>query len=829
MSTLSRDLALGARTLRKNPAFAITAIVTLALGIGASTAIFSVVNAVLLRPLPYGDAGRLTIITQDLRARNVVDFPVGPGDVPDIRNGTTAFDGIAALQTARNFPYTDKDGKAQLITAAFATPNIFKLLEVPVVYGRDFTDDDGIPNPIVQIPPGAQPTPQTPPPPRLPTIGIISYDFWQRVFGGDPSIVGKTITLGGPVQIVGVASPRAELIFPVSMQVERHPDVWSALRVNFEQGSRQNVAYRLVGRLKPNASLTTARAEIARVTADLQARFPTDKTAGVTYRVEPMKEYVVGGVRTSILSLMGAVILVLLISCANVANLLLVRASQRERELAVRAAMGGSPFAIVRQLLAECLVLAALAALLGVGLAKLGIVLLLQLAPANLPRLADVSLDPVVLGFAVLASVAAVLIFGLVPALRASRPDLAQVLRATGRTPALSGAARLRNAVIVAEVALSFVLLIGSGLMVRSFVALMRTEPGFEANGVLTFGLSNLRFNSRDEARAVFSQIHDKLAAIPGVSAVTTANAIPFDGNDPSGRWGTQDAMNDPTRFRQGGTMLVPPSYFDAMRVKLLAGRIFTQAENDDPNTKVVVLDDESAKLAFGQQSPIGKTIYARIRTEVPEAYTVIGVVRHHRHLTLYGDEKELLFFPAGPFGGGRWLVRTASDPTALGQAVRKAVTSLNPQYLVTEMRPLTDYVDKARSATRFALVLIGLFATIAALLAAVGLYGVLSSIVRQRTSEIGIRMAFGAQSTSIFRLVIGQGLEMSAIGIGIGLLIAVAATRVMSSMLVDVRPTDPITFVAMALLFLGIAAAACWLPARRAAGMDPNEALRQE
>jgi predicted permease len=829
MSTLSRDLALGARTLRKNPAFAITAIVTLALGIGASTAIFSVVNAVLLRPLPYGDPGRLTIITQDLRARNVVDFPVGPGDVPDIRNGTTAFDGIAALQTARNFPYTDKDGKAQLITAAFATPNIFKLLEVPVVYGRDFTDDDGIPNPIVQIPPGAQPTPQTPPPPRLPTIGIISYDFWQRAFGGDPSIVGKTITLGGPVQIVGVASPRAELIFPVSMQVERHPDVWSALRVNFEQGSRQNVAYRLIGRLKPNASLTTARAEIARVTADLQARFPTDKTAGVTYRVEPMKEYVVGGVRTSILSLMGAVILVLLISCANVANLLLVRASQRERELAVRAAMGGSPFAIVRQLLAECLVLAALAALLGVGLAKLGIVLLLQLAPANLPRLADVSLDPVVLGFAVLASVAAVLIFGLVPALRASRPDLAQVLRATGRTPALSGAARLRNAVIVAEVALSFVLLIGSGLMVRSFVALMRTEPGFEANGVLTFGLSNLRFNSRDEARAVFSQIHDKLAAIPGVSAVTTANAIPFDGNDPSGRWGTQEAMNDPTRFRQGGTMIVPPSYFDAMRVKLLAGRIFTQAENDDPNTKVVVLDDESAKLAFGQQSPIGKTIYARIRTEVPEAYTVIGVVRHHRHLTLYGDEKELLFFPAGPFGGGRWLVRTASDPTALGQAVRKAVTSLNPQYLVTEMRPLTDYVDKARSATRFALVLIGLFATIAALLAAVGLYGVLSSIVRQRTSEIGIRMAFGAQSTSIFRLVIGQGLEMSAIGIGIGLLIAVAATRVMSSMLVDVRPTDPITFVAMALLFLGIAAAACWLPARRAAGMDPNEALRQE
>src|SRR3954470_23410873 len=285
MPTVSRDLALGARTLRKNPAFAITAIVTLALGIGASTAIFSVVNAVLLRPLPYGDADRLTIISQDLRARGVVDFPVGAGDVPDIRNGTTVFDGIAALQTARNFPYTDKDGKAQLVTLAGATPNIFKLLQVPVVLGRDFTDDDGTPNPMVQIAPGAQPNPQAPPAPRLPTIGILGYDFWQRAFGGDASVVGKTLTLGGPVQIVGIASPRAELLFPVSMQVERIPDVWTALRVNFEQGSRQNVAYRLIGRLKPGASLVTARAEIARVTNDLQTRFPNDKTAGVTYHI----------------------------------------------------------------------------------------------------------------------------------------------------------------------------------------------------------------------------------------------------------------------------------------------------------------------------------------------------------------------------------------------------------------------------------------------------------------------------------------------------------------------------------------------------------------
>jgi len=387
----------------------------------------------------------------------------------------------------------------------------------------------------------------------------------------------------------------------------------------------------------------------------------------------------------------------------------------------------------------------------------------------------------------------------------------------------------LRNAVIVAEVALSFVLLIGSGLMVRSFVSLMRTDPGFDPNGVLTFGLSNLRFRSPDEARATFSQLQEKFAATPGVKGVATTNGVPFDGGDPSARWGTEVAMSDPTRFRQGGIVIAPPSYFDVMRIKLLSGRLLTQAENDDPNTKLIVIDDETAKLAYPNESPIGKTIFARVRTEQPEAYTVVGVVKHNRHLTLYGDEKELLFFPTGPFGGGRWLVRTPGDPSASAGAVRAALASVNPQALVTEVHPLSDNVDKARSATRFALVLIGIFASIAALLAAVGLYGVLSSTVRQRTSEIGIRMAFGAQSSSIFGLVIGEGLRMSAIGIGIGLVIAIASTRVMSSMLVDVKPTDPLTFAAMVIVFLVIAAAACWIPARRATRVDPVVALRFE
>ena len=826
------DLRYAARTLRNSPAFAATAIVTLALAIGASTAIFSVVNAVLLRPLPYRDADRLAIVTQDLRARGVVDFPVGPGDVPDLRNGAPAFEGIAALQTSRSATFTDKDGQSELISAAGATTNIFRILGVPVVYGRDFTDNDGVPNQFLPLappgPPAAQP--QAPPPPRLPTIGMLSYDFWQRKFGGDTSIVGRSITLGqGPVQIVGIASPRADLEFPVSMQVVRHPDVWTALRVNFDSGSRINVAFRLIGRLKPGATMAEARGQIDRVSADLRSRFATDASAGVAYRVEPMKQYLVSNVRTALLALMGAVIFVLLIACANIANLLLVRASQRERELAVRAAIGGSPWMIVRQLLAESLLLATVAALAGVALAKLGIGLLLRLSPNNLPRLADVSIDPIVLAFTVVAALAAAILFGLVPAIRASSPDLAQVLRASGRAPSLGGVARLRNAVIVAEVALSFVLLIGSGLMIRSFVALARTDPGFDPNGVLTFRLANVRFRSFDEAMGMIRQTRDKLAAIPGVTAVTNSSAMPLDGTDPSARWGTREALGDPSRFHQGGFFGVMPGYFETMHTRLLAGRTFTEADNT-PDAKVVVIDEALARLAYPRESAIGKTILARVRGDTPTPYTIIGIVEHQRHVTLSGAEKEMMYFPAAAIGGfGTWVVRTSADPAALGGAVRAAIASLNAQWLITDMRPMSSLVDKARSATRFALVLIGVFAAIAAVLAAVGLYGVLSSVVRQRTSEIGIRMAFGAQSASIFRLVIGQGLRLSAVGIAIGLVLALLTTRVMASMLVEVEPTDPVTFIVMILIFLAVAAMACWVPARRAAGMDPNGALRQE
>jgi putative ABC transport system permease protein len=826
-----RDFGFAARSLRKNPVFAATAIITLALGIGASTAIFSVVNAVLLRPLPYDEPDRLGIITVDLRVRGVVDFPIGAGDVYDFRREATFFDGIAAVSTNRGIAFraTESD-RPEPIVIAPATTNIFKVLGVSVVAGRDFTDDDGIPNQLFQLPaPGAPAVQGPPPPPPLPIVGILGYSFWQSHFGGDTSIIGRTVLIGGGrVSIVGIASPDAQLLLPPNMQVERTPDLWTALRVNFEGGSRQNVAYRLIGRLKPGVSMAAARGQITQISNELLERFPTRRTAGVTFHLEPMKQYLIAGVRPAVVALMGAVLFVLLIACANVANLLLVRASQRERELAVRAAIGGSPWSLIRQLLAESLVVASAAAVVGALLAAIGVPILLRLAPANLPRMADVSIDLTVLGFTIVASFLAALTFGLFPAVRASRPNLADVLRASGRSPSLAGAANIRNVVVVAEVALSFVLLAGSGLMIHSFVKLVQVDPGFDPSGILSFQIGNLGITSATEFDGFMRQTRERLAALPGVEGVTTVSILPFGGTQTGVRWGTHAAAADPTRFRQGAVFDVMPGYFELLKTRLIAGRTFTEADNV-PTSNVVIIDAAAAQLAFGDESPIGKTILARIRTEEPETFTVVGLVAHQRHTTLVGDEKESLYFPYAAGGGNTWAVKVEGDPRRLEPTIRATVAQLRSRALITNVRSLSELVDVARAPTRFTLVLMAVFALIAAVLAAVGLYGVLSSVVRQRTAEIGIRMAFGSQASTIFGMIIGQGLRLSVIGLAIGIATALAATRAMSSMLVGVAPSDPVTFAAMTILFLLVATAACWLPARRAASLDPNVALRAE
>jgi putative ABC transport system permease protein len=830
MDSLKQDLGYATRTLRKNPGFAITAMLTIALGIGATTAIFSVVNAVLLRPLPYANAERLVLVWGDMRNRGVTDFPFPPGDYPDLKEQGTLFEDFAAVVTARQ-PLTGDDGEPEQIRGAGATTNIFRLLGARVMLGRDFVEADAAPqeNPVQQgAPPAAQ---QQPPPAPLPGMTILSHEFWQRRYGGDPSIVGKSITIGGNrSEVIGVLEPGVELLFPPGTNIERRPDAWTAMRLDFAGGSRINVFLRVIGRLEPGVTVAQAQAQMDRLAADLRERFPIKNTAGLHIRVEPMQQDLVQDVRPAILALMGAVTFVLLIACANVANLLLVRASRRERELAVRSALGASGSRLVRQMLAESLLIAAGGAALGLFLAWAGIRLLSAIAPATLPRIDGVTIDPVVLGFTALAALLAAAAFGVIPAVRASRPDVMQILRSSGRTGALGAGALLRNSVVTAEVALSFILLIGCGLMLRSFIALQNSNPGFDPDNVLTF-TANARGEEAEQRRVFMSQMRERLTALPGVEAVTAANPLPLGDGVANARWGKEDALSDPGKFQQADVHIVLPGYFEAMRTRIIAGRDFTADDNRDSVNRVIV-DRLVAAKAFPGESPIGKRLLVRVRTQEPEWYEVIGVVDHQRNVTLAEDSREAMFFADGYFFHGaanRWVVRTSADPSRVAGAVRAEVQRIDALVPVAELQPMSAFVDRAMAPTRFALVLITVFGVIAAALAAIGLYGVLSTAVRQRTAEIGVRMVFGAQKSSIFRLVIGHGLKLTAAGVAVGLLGAFMVTRVMRGMLVGVAPTDPLTFAAMAALFLAIAAVACFLPARRAAGLDPTAALREE
>src|SRR5687768_13617299 len=459
-----KDVVYAARTLRRSPGFALTAIATIALGIGATTAIFSVVNAILLRPLPYEDPARLVLVWGDMRNRNVSDFPFPPADFHDLKTQTTAFEDVAAVTTGRQ-PMTDDDGEPEQIRSAGATVNLFKVLGARVIVGRDFVETDGTPPPPA---PDGPPDPNVPFPPPPPGAGILSNEFWHRRYGGDPSIIGKFVNIGGQrTEIVGVLEPGVKLFFPPGTNVETNPDIYTSLRVDFAGGSRINVFLRVLARLKPGVTVEQAQAQVDRLAVDLRKQFAIKETSGLHFRVEPMQKDLVAEVRPAILALMGAVTFVLLIACANVANLLLVRVSRRERELAVRAALGGSRGKLIRQMLTESAVIAGAGAVLGIALAWAGIRILLAMAPDTLPRADTVALDTMVLGFTAFAALLAAMAFGVIPALRAARPDLMQVLRSGGRTGGLSAGAKVRNAVVTAEVALSFILLVGCGLMVR--------------------------------------------------------------------------------------------------------------------------------------------------------------------------------------------------------------------------------------------------------------------------------------------------------------------------------------------------------------------------
>ncbi len=815
---LFRDFSYAARVLKKSPLFAATAAITIALGIGASTAIFSVTNAVLLRPLPYKNPDRLVFAISDMRKRNVKDFPFSNADFIDLRNGAgNMFDGLAAVSTGRATTPRE-DGSPEQIHWAAVTPNFFWLMGARIALGRDFTEADG------------QPQSKEPPP----QMAILSYEYWQRRFGGDASILGREMpgARQGGTQVAGVLAPGFELFFPPDANEEQKPDVWYAARLAYDNAHRNDVSLRVIGRLKDGVTLERAEPAVERVAAGLRRNFIIRETSGFEIRLEPIHRHVVEEARPALLALTGAVTFLLLIACANVANLLLVRASLRERELAVRTALGGSWWRLARQVLAEALLLAFAGGAAGLGLGWLGIRELRAIAPASLPRLDAIRIDPAVVAFTAIAALGAAALFGIVPALRAARPDIASLLRAGGRASGLARAGLLRNAVVVVEVALSFVLLIGSGLMFRSFLVLQHVDAGYEPHGLLTFQLAGGRGGGQPAERAARQrEIQARLQGLPGIRSVTASFPFPLAGGFSPIRWGLEPALTDPSRYQAADFQIVLPGYFDTLRTPLLAGRGFTDADNA-PDRKGVVIDQVLAARAFPNDSAVGKRILIRIRTDEPEWVEVLGVAAHQRDVSLAQPGREQIYLTDGFLGHGvasYWAVRTAGNPASYASAVRAAIAKLDPHLMLTELQPMDALVSRAQASTRFSLLLIGVFAAIAALLAAVGLYGVLSSVVRQRTAEIGVRMALGAAPARIFNLVVGHGLRLSAAGIALGFLAAQELTRMMTSMLVGVKPADPLTFAAMALLFLLVAGIAAWLPASRAAALDPTVALRDE
>ena len=820
---------LAIRVLWRSPLFTLTAVITIALGIGASTAIFSVTHAVLLQPLPYKDADRLVFAGMELRQRHVRDMPFSNADYIDMRDGTkNVFEDYAGVTTFRQV-VVHEDGTPEEAKVAAVTTNFFRMLGGGIVTGRDFQEEDGAPQPAGIGGAGPQPA-------QKPAMAILSYEYFRRRYGANASILGRPIgtVAGGPSPIVvGVLTPNFRLYFPPEAEEEPAPDVWIANRLDYDAANRNQFGIRAIGKLKPGTTLDQARDTVEKVAADTRKNYLISGTAGYHINLEPLRQHMVAKVRPAIVALMGAAVFLLLIACANVANLLLVRASLRERELAVRAALGGSRWRLVTPLLTEAAMLALIGSLGGLSLAWIGIRVLQSLAPEDLPRLETIQINLQVLGFTALACLAAIGIFGMLPAWRASRPGVATLLRGSGRNAGLMGGNALRSVVVASEVALSFVLLVGSGLMFRSFFELQHIDPGFDSHRLLIFQIAGTPRNAdTSEKLAAFEHaVKDRLRSIPGVESVTAANRFPFEPGFFPIRWGTEEAQADASKFQATDSEIVLPGYFETMHIPLLEGRTFTEDDNL-PKRDFVVVDDLLANKAFHGQSAVGRRILVRVRTPQAEWVQIIGVVRHQRETSLTEVGREQVYFTDAFVGSGAtnfWTMRTRNDPANYANVVSAAVRDVDSQVVVNEVQTGDDLVGKAQAGTRFSLLLIGVFATIAGVLAGVGLYGVLATTVRHRTAEIGVRMALGAEPAKVFQLVVSQGFRLSAIGIACGLVAAFGLTRLMNAMLVGVGASDPATYAAIIVLFLIIAALSSWIPARRAASLDPVKALREE
>jgi len=829
MLNLAFDLKHALRSLVKSPALFGSAVLLLALGIGATTAIFSVVNRVLLDPLPYREPERLVVIWGELPARNVMHFPESPTNLNDYREQSQLFEDIAGVFTFGQ-SFVRDGGEPRQLTAGIATWNFLSVLGVEPILGRGFNAQDGAFN-ASEVPPGATFPATAFVPPRT---AIISYELWQDGFGGDRHAVGEIVDFdGNQLEIVGVLPKGFRLHMPAPANAASRIDIWTPTRVDFASAPRNNVFLQMVGRLKAGVTVAQAQEEINAITLRLNELEASLRAAGTRQWLRPLEEELTADVRGTIWALMGAAIFVLLIACANVANLLLVRAAGRMRELSVRSALGAGRGRLVRQMLLEAGVLAAVGAVAGTLLAFVGLKVLLSSAPENIARLDMAGIDMGVLIFTIAVAALTTLLAGTVPALHGSRLRVADQLKERGNMAGTSGGNRLRTGLVVGEIALSFVLLIGTGLMIRSFVELHRADPGFNAKRLLTFEL-NLPFTRYidPESRARFyTEFQERLSGLPGVRAASGVTPLPLAGEPFNGRYSAADSVDQDSEFGQAQYRLVLPGYFESMQTELLAGRFLTR--DDDVNARpYVVVDDTMAQKTWPGANPIGERLWVRLTQEMT-SLEVVGVVRHQAQDNLHEVPRETIYFPngiAGTFGGiNDWVLRTEVEPLSLVPLVKRELAALDPRLPLAKVRPMSNYVSDAMSRTRFALQLMGAFGAAALVIAAIGLYAVIHYVVRQRRAEIGVRMSFGAERADIFKLFLRYGIALAGAGLAIGVAAALALSRSIRGLLVGVTPNDWPTYLAAALFFVLIALAASFVPAWRAARVEPMRVLREE
>ena len=822
MGELMRDLRYTVRSLLRQPGFTAITVGTIALGIGATTAIFSVVQSVLFEPLPYEESDRLAVIWANLTNRNQPHFNISPLDLRDMQEQSTLFEDLAGVVT-RAQTLTGGDGDPEVVDIALTTHNFLNVLGIVPLIGRGFVLEDSDP-----VSPDANPG-EIPP-----STVILSHELWQRRYGGDRQIVGRTIEIdSNTAMVVGVMPPQVRLHFGLA-GLTPQVDVWMASQIDVDAWpARRTGLWVVVGRLNEGVSLAQAQSEMDGYSIRMRESSALMETAGWQLDVTLMLTELTAEVRPVLLPLFGAVVFVLFIACANVSNLFLVRASSREHEFAVRAALGGSRGRVIRQLMIDSGVIAFTGGALGLLLAVGGNKILQTLRPAHLPRMDSVGIDLTVLGFAAGASMLAALLFGLVPALQVSNPRLTDCLKDRGRSSSRSGQLRFRNGVVVLEIAMSMVLLIGAGLMVRSFVELQRVDPGFDATNVLTFriGLPASEY-PRAERRIFFDEFDAALAALPGVEQLSSSTRIPLQDNGVGGRYGPLEALTDESLYGQATYRMVRSGYFEAMRTQLVAGRSFSPEHFAD-SSAVVVVDELLAAIIAPAGDAVGKRMLIRATTPDPQEVEIIGVVEHQRGPSLAVDSKETVYFTHG-YGGSSprmtYVVRTGiDDPTSLLPQVRRALSVLDPRLPISDVRTMESRVAEAMTETRFALVLISAFGLVAMVLAGTGIYGVLSHIVKQRMGEIGVRMALGGQPSSVLRLILKQAVTLTVAGTTLGLIASLWATRLMQSLLVGVSPLEVPVYVTVALGFFAVAMLACWAPVRRATLVDPVIALRAE